>query len=202
VLGGLVQINPIWVYGPYSAHVVSQAAQPDWYMGWLEGAIRLFPNWEIRALGHEVPNPFFPTVLMPGLFFTVLGLWPWIERRVTKDVAEHNLLNFPRDVPWRTALGTAALTYFVVLTVAGGDDVIAANLGVSIETMTRVLRAAVLVVPAVSYAVALYLARELKRTGIHPVKRSKISTVRRTREGGFGSTETEGGGFAGPGEEA
>ncbi|HYT30629.1 MAG TPA: cytochrome bc complex cytochrome b subunit [Actinomycetota bacterium] len=200
VLGGLVQVNPIWVYGPYSAHIVSQASQPDWYMGWLEGAIRLFPNWEIRAFGHEIPEPFFPTVLMPGLFFTALGLWPWIERGITKDLGEHNLLNFPRDVPWRTALGTAALTYFVVLTIAGGDDVIAANLGVSIETMTLMLRAVVLVLPVIAYAVALYVARELRRSGVHPVRRSQISTVRRTREGGFESTEVAGGGFAGPGE--
>jgi ubiquinol-cytochrome c reductase cytochrome b subunit len=185
LLGGLVQINPIWIYGPYSAHIVSQTAQPDWYMGWLEGAIRLFPNWEIRAFGHEIPEPFVPTVLMPTLFFTVLSVWPWIERRITKDTDEHNLLNYPRDVPWRTALGTAAVTYFVVLTIAGGDDLLASSLGVSIETMTWVLRIAVLVMPLVAFAVAYYLARELQRSGAHPVKRAKIIEVRRTAEGGF-----------------
>src|SRR5205807_769282 len=37
LMGGLFQINPVWLYGPYSAHVVSGGAQPDWYMGWLEG---------------------------------------------------------------------------------------------------------------------------------------------------------------------
>ena len=117
LLGGLVQINPIWNYGPYDPHIVSQAAQPDWYMGWLEGVLRLFPNWQLSIFGFQIPEVFFPSILFPGMFFTVLALWPWIERRITKDAEPHDLLQYPRDLPWRTALGTAMLTFFILLTV-------------------------------------------------------------------------------------
>ena len=61
-LGGLVQVNPVWLYGPFEPSQVTSPAQPDWYVGWLEGALRLFPPWEIRAFGFEIPEPFFPAL--------------------------------------------------------------------------------------------------------------------------------------------
>ena len=200
LLGGLFQINPIWLYGPYEPQVVSQAAQPDWYLGWLEGALRLFPNWQFSVFGYEVPEVFVPGVLMPGLFFTVLALWPWVDRRITKDTAEHNLLDYPRDAPWRTALAVSALAFFVILTIAGGDDVIASTLGISIEATVRILRAVVILGPAVAYVAAYRLAAGLRRSERHPVKRSKIVSVRRAPEGGFVVEERETGGFRSPEE--
>jgi ubiquinol-cytochrome c reductase cytochrome b subunit len=200
LLGGLVQINPIWNYGPYDPHVVSQAAQPDWYMGWLEGLLRLFPNWQIKLGGYEIPELFFPSVLIPGIFFTALALWPWIERRFTHDSEAHDLLQYPRDLPWRTALGSAMMAFFVILTLAGGDDVLAASLGISIEGMVRVLRAVVIVVPVLTFIIAYRVADGLRRTDLHPVKRSAVAEVWREPDGGFASEEVEGGGF--PDEES
>ncbi|MGI8426956.1 MAG: cytochrome bc1 complex cytochrome b subunit, partial [Actinomycetota bacterium] len=92
-LAGLFQINPVWIFGPFDADKVSAGSQPDWYMGWIEGALRLMPPWEVRAFGHTIPNPFFPGVLFPGLIFTVLYMWPFLEARLTGDMAAHNLLN-------------------------------------------------------------------------------------------------------------
>jgi ubiquinol-cytochrome c reductase cytochrome b subunit len=206
LLGGLAQINPVWLYGPYDptkAAAATAGSQPDWYVGWLEGALRLFPGWEIRGFGHEIPAPFFPAALLPLIVFTVMFLWPAIERRITGDREEHNLLNFPRDVPWRTAFGVAVLTFMTVLTVAGGNDLIATFFGVSVETMTVVLRVAVLVLPAVAFGVTYYLMRELHRTGLHPIREATVVTVRRTSEGGFESAEEyEAGGIPNPpGEE-
>jgi ubiquinol-cytochrome c reductase cytochrome b subunit len=199
LLGGLAQINPIWLYGPYNPTTVSGGSQPDWYVGFLEGTLRLFPNWEIRAFGHEIANPFFPAALFPLLVFAVMYAWPFIERRITKDYEEHNLLNFPRDIPWRTAFGVAVITFMVVLTVAGGNDVIASFFGISVETMTLVLRILVIVLPLLAFAVAYYLARELKRSELHPVKEAKISTIMRTAEGGYETAEEfEAGGFPPP----
>jgi ubiquinol-cytochrome c reductase cytochrome b subunit len=200
LLGGLVQINPIWNYGPYDPHVVSQAAQPDWYMGWLEGLLRLFPNWQITLGGYEIPELFFPSVLIPGIFFTALALWPWIERRITHDTEAHDLLQYPRELAWRTALGSAMIAFFVILTVAGGDDVLAASLGISIEGMVRLLRVVVVVVPVLTFIVAYRVAAGLRRTGLHPVKRSAIVEVWREPDGGFATRESEGGGF--PDEES
>jgi ubiquinol-cytochrome c reductase cytochrome b subunit len=204
LLGGLAQINPVWLYGPYNPATVSGGSQPDWYVGWLEGALRLFPGWEFRAFGHEVPAPFFPGVVLPGIVFTALFLWPAIERRITGDRLEHNLLNFPRDLPWRTALGAAVLVFMTVLTVAGGNDLIAAFFGVSVQAMTRVLRVLVFVLPVLAYAVTYYLMNELRRSDLHPIRRAAVTTVVRTREGGFEvSDEHVGGGIPNPeGEEA
>ena len=108
-LGGVFQINPIWIYGPFDPAQVSAASQPDWYMGWLDGALRIMPGWEIRAWGFEIPNPFFPGVLLGGLTFGLLYAWPFLEARVTGDYAEHHILDRPRQRPVRTALGTATI---------------------------------------------------------------------------------------------
>ena len=106
-LGGLAQINPVWLYGPFQPSAVSAGSQPDWYIGWLEGALRLMPPWEIRIGGFEIPNPFFPGVLLPGITFTLLYAWPWIEARFTKDHEEHHLLDRPRDRPRPLRIGVA-----------------------------------------------------------------------------------------------
>ncbi|MBX3284470.1 MAG: ubiquinol-cytochrome c reductase cytochrome b subunit [Actinobacteria bacterium] len=163
LLGGLVQINPIWIYGPYDPAAVTTAAQPDWYMGWLEGALRLFPAWELRAFGHTVPNQFFPAVLMPGLTFALLYAWPFLERRATGDHEVHHLLDSPRDRPVRTAIGATALTFYGVLFVAGSQDVLAVELGVSVNGLTWVLRVLVLVLPIVVGLLVHRWCRDLAR---------------------------------------
>ena len=80
-----LQINPIWIYGPYRPAAVSAGSQPDWYIGWLEGALRVFPNVELHIFHHSVPNPFFPGVLMPGITFGLLYAWPFLEQHFTRD---------------------------------------------------------------------------------------------------------------------
>ena len=95
-----MQINPVWQWGPYETWLGTNGAQPDWYLGWLIGALRLMPPVEITAFGHAlVPNPFFGGVLFPGVVFGVLFLWPALERRCTGDRREHHLLDRPRDTP-------------------------------------------------------------------------------------------------------
>ena len=149
LLGGLAQINPVWLYGPFVPSAVSSPAQPDWYLGWLEGALRLFPNWEIRAFGHTVANPFFPAVLLPGITFLLLYLWPFLEARLTGDRLHHELLDRPRDRAVRTGLGAAALTFYGVLFFAASNDVMAKLFHVSVTGVTWVFRVLVLVLPPV-----------------------------------------------------
>jgi ubiquinol-cytochrome c reductase cytochrome b subunit len=160
-LGGLVQINPIWIYGPFDPSEVSAASQPDWYMGWLDGALRLFPGWEVRAFGLELPNPFFPGVLLPGVTFTLLFLWPFLEARFTGDREVHHLCDRPRDRPWRTAFGIATLTFYVVLFLAAGSDVIASTFGLSVNAVFWAFRVLLFALPLATGWVAHRLCREL-----------------------------------------
>jgi ubiquinol-cytochrome c reductase cytochrome b subunit len=182
-LGGLAQINPVWLYGPFQPAAVSAGSQPDWYIGWLEGALRLMPPWEVRIGGFEIPNPFFPGVLLPGITFTVLYLWPYIEERFTKDHVEHHLLDRPRERPLRTAIGVAVLAFYVVLFLAGGNDVIAAHFDLSVNAVTYVFRTLLFVLPAVAALVAYRLCKELTARDQH--REEKLASLERTVDGGY-----------------
>jgi ubiquinol-cytochrome c reductase cytochrome b subunit len=162
LLAGLVQINAIWIYGPFRPADVSAASQPDWYMGFIDGALRIMPPWEIRAFGFVIPNPFFPGVLMPGVFFTLLFLTPFIEARFTRDYAEHHVLDRPRDRPLRTGLGVGVLTGYLVLLGSASGDVVSAHFGLSVNTVIWIFRVAIIVVPPLAAWVAYILCKELR----------------------------------------
>ncbi|MGB9377411.1 MAG: ubiquinol-cytochrome c reductase cytochrome b subunit [Mycobacteriales bacterium] len=150
-LGGLAQINPIWLYGPYSTGIVSAGSQPDWYVGFLDGSSRLFPDWEIRTAGITVPPIFWPAVVLPGVLFTLLALYPFLEARFTKDREHHNLLQRPRDTPTRTALGAMALSFYSVLLLSGGNDVLALKFDISLNATTWMGRIGLIIVPPIAY---------------------------------------------------
>ncbi|MGI9034121.1 MAG: cytochrome bc1 complex cytochrome b subunit [Acidimicrobiales bacterium] len=160
-LGGLVQINPIWLYGPFKAAAVSTASQPDWYMGWVEGALRLAPPWRFQVFGYTISELFLPAVVLPGVTFGLLYAWPWIERWVTGDRADHQLLDRPRNRPARTAIGIGVLAFYVVLFVAGSQDIVAQKFDMSIPTVTLVLKVLVVVVPFVAALLAWKVCRDL-----------------------------------------
>ena len=162
-LGGFAQINPVWLFGPYQPAQVSSGSQPDWYMMFLDGSTRLFPSWEIRAFHHTVPSVFWPTVVLPGILFTLLGLYPFIEAKMTKDRAKHHLLQRPRDVPVRTSLGVMALTFYMVLFLSGGNDIIAENFDISLNAMTWGGRIALLILPPLSYLFSYRICLGLQR---------------------------------------
>ncbi|CAN5909540.1 cytochrome bc complex cytochrome b subunit [soil metagenome] len=167
LLGGLVQINPIWIYGPFEPAEVSAASQPDWYMAWLDGALRIFPGWELRLFGFEVPNPFFPGVLLAGVVFGLLYAWPFLEARVTGDHATHHLNDRPRQRPVRTAIGVGAMAFYAVLFGGGATDVLATTFGLSVNAVVWGFRVAVIVLPVVAGWMAYRLCVELSaREGV------------------------------------
>jgi ubiquinol-cytochrome c reductase cytochrome b subunit len=184
LMGGLVQINPVWSYGPYDATTVSAPAQPDWYVGWLDGSLRLFPPIEFTLLGVTIPTVFIPGVVIPGIAFTIMALWPFIEQRFSRDTAEHQLLDRPYDNPLRAAIGVAGLLFFVVLTVAAGNDVIALVFNVPLEAMTNVLRVAIFLVPIVGFGVTYRVCRELRDRADAPDARRPV-ILARTPGGGY-----------------
>jgi ubiquinol-cytochrome c reductase cytochrome b subunit len=185
-LGGLFQINPIWIYGPFDPAEVSAASQPDWYMGWLDGALRIMPGWEIRAFGFEVPNPFFPAVLLASVTFGLLYAWPFLEARVTGDRAEHHLLDRPRQRPVRTALGVATFGFYSICFLGGAADVISVTFGLSVNAVLWSFRIALFVVPVLLGYATRSLCRELsKRDGLPIRETVKFREIpKRLRSGG------------------
>jgi ubiquinol-cytochrome c reductase cytochrome b subunit len=184
-LGGLAQINPVWQSGPFRAAQVSSPAQPDWYLGWVDGLLRLGGPWSFTVFGYTVSENFLPAILFPSVAFAVIALWPWIERRFTGDYAAHHLLDRPRDAPAHTATGLAGLVGFFIPFVAGGNDVLAVLLNVPVETVTRILRYALLVAPAVTWLVSFWVCRSLRATKAHPATPRAGVRLRRTPTGGY-----------------
>ncbi len=161
-LGGLAQINPVWLYGPYEPSVVSAASQPDWYVGWLDGSLRVMMPWEIRAFGQTIPlNLFLPGVVLPLLLFSLMALYPEIEARVTGDHRSHNELDLPRNHPIRSAIGAAAFTFYFVLLLAGGSDVLATTFGISLNAVVWGLRILLFLAPAVAFIITMNWCRGL-----------------------------------------
>src|SRR5919109_3040101 len=191
LMGGLIQVNPVWLYGPFDATTVSSPAQPDWYLGWLDGALRIFPSFEPTILGVTIASPFIPGVLIPGIAFTIMALWPFIEARLTNDREYHQLLQRPRDAPLRTAVGVAGVTFFVLLTLAGGNDVIAIVFNVPVEALTVLFRFVLVGGPIVAGLVAWALCRELRRREAQPEHPGRRIRLRRTEAGGFEEVEEE-----------
>ncbi len=147
--GALLQINPVWLYGPYTAWDSTTAAQPDWYMGWLEGAVRLFPGWDIQIGSFLLPAVFWPAVVLPGLIFTPLFLWPWLDGMALHDHGFHNVLTLPSERPGRAAIGAGFVTFLSLLLVAGGNDVFAAVWGLDLLVFQRALQILVIVLPPI-----------------------------------------------------
>ncbi len=162
-LGAFLQINPVWLYGPYAPWSATSAAQPDWYTGWLEGALRLFPAWDIHIGGFLLPAIFWPGVVLPLLVFGFLYYWPWLDVRITGDRGFHNVLQGASDRPGRTALGAAILAALAALFVAGADDVIAVIFGANFRTLVWILRGCFLLLTPVVALATYYLCRHRRR---------------------------------------
>src|SRR4051794_33907162 len=152
LLGGLLSINPVWKYGPYDPSKVTAGSQPDWYMGWPDGALRIMPGIETHLWGHTIAwNVFLPIIVLPGLMFTILLLLPFLDAWITGDKREHHLLERPRNAPTRTALMVALMTFIGLLWAAGGNDILAIKFDLSINQITYFLRAAVFVAPPIAF---------------------------------------------------
>jgi ubiquinol-cytochrome c reductase cytochrome b subunit len=163
LLGGLVQIKPIWQWGPFEPYLGTNGAQPDWYLGWLIGALRLMPSFDV-TIGHYtlVPNPFWGGALFPLFVLGVLGAFPWIERRLTRDYAFHNLLDRPRDAPTRTAFGVAFLTWIFLIFAFGAADRVFVLFQLSYNTQLYIFRIAIWVIPLLLFFGVRRWCRELQ----------------------------------------
>lgn len=187
VLGAVAQINPVWDYGPYRTDQVSTGSQPDWYVGFLEGALRLMPGVETRLWGHTLMwNPLVPGVLLPGALFLVLYAYPFFERWITRGSGEHHLCDRPRDRPVRTGLGVGALTAYGVLLLAGAQDVIAFIFDVPVQGLTWTFRVALFVLPVAAYWLTGRLCLALQAHDRDLLEEGEeTGDVRQSVEGGY-----------------
>ncbi|MEU6355434.1 ubiquinol-cytochrome c reductase cytochrome b subunit [Streptomyces sp. NPDC047072] len=187
LLAGIAQVNPIWVYGPYRTDVVSTGSQPDWYVGFLEGSLRLVPPWETSVAGHTVMwNVLLPAVVLPLALFAVLYAYPFAERWFTGDDREHHLCDRPRDRPVRTGLGVAAICFYSVLLAAGGNDIIAHTFKASLNTLTWVFRIALLVLPPLAFLVTRHLCLALQEADRERLNEGEeTGEIRQTIAGGY-----------------
>jgi ubiquinol-cytochrome c reductase cytochrome b subunit len=191
--GGLIQINPVWQWGPYEMANATNGAQPDWYLGWLIGALRLMPSFDLNLFGRTlVPNPFFGGILFPTVVFLMLYSWPSVERRVTRDRARHDLLERPRDRPWRTATGAAFFAWVFTVFFAGSADRIFVQFGIDYVGQIHVFRVLFFVVPIVVFLVTKRVCEDLRRSGSRPMRGYATTVVTRREDGGFSSTPVAG----------
>jgi ubiquinol-cytochrome c reductase cytochrome b subunit len=186
LLGGLVQINPVWEWGPFHTAQSTNGAQPDWYLGWLIGALRLMPGWEPHVGDYTlIPNAFWGGAFFPAIVFGFLFAWPSIERRITGDHAFHHLLDRPRDAPWRTAVGVGFFTWVGMIFFAGSSDRVFVAMTISYEAQIHVYQALVFVVPLVAAWIAKRWCEQLLRYEAHPLRGPGGGRVRRSPSGGF-----------------
>jgi ubiquinol-cytochrome c reductase cytochrome b subunit len=170
LLGGIAQINPVWLYGPYYPDQISAGSQPDWYIGFLEGSLRAMPNWETNLMGHTISwNILIPGLVLPGLMMGSMAVYPFIEAWVTGDKREHHLLDRPRDAPVRTGLGAMALSFYILLFINGGNDIIAYTFHSQINMITRITQVALFVVPPLVFVITKRACMGLQRKDLSRV---------------------------------
>jgi ubiquinol-cytochrome c reductase cytochrome b subunit len=182
-LGAWVQINPVWIWGPYQAENAISPAQPDWYIGWLEGALRISPPLAIHFPGHMIPSPFWPGFVLPLIIVGFLLSYPFVEARLRKDYSPHHLLDLPRNVPVRTGFGVAFFIFMLVLFLSGSDDVQARYLHLPLQYIVWGYRFLCFFGPVIGFWITYFIATDLrKRGGVHEAERLRLT---RKPEGGY-----------------
>ncbi|MEU2245807.1 ubiquinol-cytochrome c reductase cytochrome b subunit [Streptomyces sp. NPDC019224] len=186
IIAAIASINPIWALGPYRPDQVSTGAQPDWYMGFAEGFVRVMPGWEINLWGHTlVLGVLIPLVLF-GLILGLLALWPFIEAWITGDKREHHILDKPRNAPTRTALGVAWVTIYFVMLIGGGNDIWATHFSLSLNSISWFVRVAFFVGPVVAFVATRRICLGLQRRDKEKVLHGRESgLIKRLPHGEF-----------------
>jgi ubiquinol-cytochrome c reductase cytochrome b subunit len=186
MVSAIASVNPIWAYGPYRPDQVSTDAQPDWYMGFSEGLIRIMPGWEIRAWGHTLElGVFIPLVVFGGVMM-VIAAYPFLEGWVTGDKREHHILDRPRNAPIRTAFGVAWIAEYIILLVAGGNDLFATHFHLSIDTITWTCRILFFAGPVIAFTVTKRWCLGLQRKDRDKLLHGReTGTIKRLPHGEF-----------------
>ena len=188
LMGALMTINPVWRFGPYNPAEVTAGSQPDWYMGWPDGALRIMPGWETHLWSNWTLswNVLLPIIVLPGLMFTIVMMLPFLEQWITGDKREHHLLQRPRNAPTRTALMVSLMTFYAILWMAGGNDILAIKLRLSINQITYFNRVAVFLGPLIAFLITRRWCISLQRSDNDKLLHGMESgVIMRDAQGGY-----------------
>ena len=177
----------MWLFGPYDPSKVTAGSQPDWYMGWPDGVLRIMPSIESTIFGWTISwNVMIPILIVPPLMFTILIMLPFLEAWITGDKRDHHLLQRPRNAPTRTAMMVALMTFYGLFWAAGGNDIIAITLHLSINQITYFMRVAVFVGPVIAFIITrrwcISLQRKDEEILLHGYE---TGIIMRSPEGGY-----------------
>ncbi|MCW2833019.1 MAG: ubiquinol-cytochrome c reductase cytochrome b subunit, partial [Nocardioides sp.] len=188
LMGGLLSINPVWKFGPYDPTKVTAGSQPDWYMGWPDGLLRIIPTgWESVIFGYTISwNVMIPILIVPPLMLVVLMLLPFIEAWITGDKRDHHLLQRPRNAPTRTAVMVSLMTFYGLAWAAGGNDLLAITFDLSINQITYFMRVMVFLGPAIAFFVTRRWCISLQRHDNEKLLHGyETGIIMRSAEGGY-----------------
>jgi ubiquinol-cytochrome c reductase cytochrome b subunit len=179
LIASTFSINPVWVYGPYDPSPVSAGTQPDWYIGFADGALRLVPSgWETVMFGYTWSFNIIAPLVILGLFMAVVAIYPFIEAWVTGDKREHHIADRPRNAPTRTAIGAAGVTFYAVLWAAASSDIMATHFKLSIEGVILACQVLLIAGPIIAYLIAkrvcLGLQKKDREIALHGYESGRI----------------------------
>ena len=171
-IAALFTINPIWNYGPYDPSPVSAGTQPDWYIGWLDGALRLAPSHlDVSVFGYMLPFGVLIPMVISLVFLGLVAAYPFIEAWVTGDKREPHVLDRPRNAPTRTAIGAAGVTFYAVLWAGASTDLIAINFQMSLNHVLTAMQILLVIGPVIAYWITkracLALQRKDREIALH-----------------------------------
>ncbi|MCD2497259.1 cytochrome bc1 complex cytochrome b subunit [Microbacterium nymphoidis] len=179
LVASLFQINPIWNYGPYDPSPVSAGTQPDWYIGFADGMLRLIPPHLETIIGNYSFTWYIiiPIVILGG-FIVLVALYPFIEAWVTGDKREHHIAQRPRHAPTRTAIGAAGVTFYAVMWAAASSDLIATHFHLTMEGVIHFLQVSLILGPILAYfitkRIAIALQKKDREIALHGYESGRI----------------------------
>ena len=179
LMASFFTINPIWNYGPYDPSPVSAGTQPDWYIGFADGALRLVPpGWEFVWLDRTWSFNIIVPVAILGLFIVTVMIYPFLEAWITGDKREHHILDRPRNAATRTAIGAAGVTFYAVFWAAASSDLIATHFKLTMEGVIHTLQALLILGPIIAYfltkRVCLALQKKDRSIALHGYETGRI----------------------------
>jgi ubiquinol-cytochrome c reductase cytochrome b subunit len=179
LIASTVTINPIWNYGPYDPSPISAGTQPDWYIGFADGALRLVPpGWEFMIGPYTVSLNIIIPILVLVVFLIVVAMYPFFEAWITGDKREHHMADRPRNAPTRTAIGAAGVTFYAALWAAASSDIIATHFKMSVEWVTHIIQFSLIIGPFIAFfitkRICIALQKKDREIALHGFESGRI----------------------------